>query len=44
MPIMPMPRARSSGFVTSAMYALAVPRFAVAMPLAARATKSHATL
>ena len=44
MPIMPMPRARSSGRVTSAMYALAVPRLAVAMPLAARAMKSQTTL
>ena len=32
MPMRPMPFARSFGGVTSAMYALAVPRFAVAMP------------
>jgi hypothetical protein len=36
-----MPLARSSGFVMSAMYALAVPRFAVAMPPKMRAAKGH---
>ena len=40
-PMRPMPFARSSGFVMSAMYALAVPRFAVAMPPKMRAAKSQ---
>jgi hypothetical protein len=37
---MPMPRARSSGGVMSAMYACATARFAVAMPLKTRAASS----
>ena len=41
LPIMPKAAARFSGGVTSAMYALAVDIFAVAMPESTRPAKSH---
>ena len=42
-PMRPMPLARSSGAVTSAMYAWATAMFAVETPLQTRATKSMAS-